>query len=87
MNAASAILDRPSAEVGSVLSVILGKTATNWCAYTPDDIGVIVATGQTRDEVVENFRSALRSHLEVMADEGLPVPIIAELVIQETAAV
>lgn len=87
MNAASAILDRPSVEVGSVLSVILEKTATNWCAYTPDDIGVIVATGQTRDEVVENFRSALRSHLEVMADEGLPVPIIAELVIQETAAV
>lgn len=87
MNAVSAILDRPSAEVGSVLSVILEKTATNWCAYTPDDIGVIVATGQTRDEVVENFRSALRSHLEVMADEGLPVPIIAELVIQETAAV
>lgn len=87
MNAASATLDRQSMEVGSVLSVILEKTATNWCAYTPDEIGVIVATGQTRDEVVENFRSALRSHLEVMADEGLPVPIITGLAIQETATV
>jgi len=87
MSIAGAILDRRGAGAGTVLSVILEKTATNWCAYTPDDIGVIVATGQTRDEVVENFRSALRSHLGVMSDEGLPVPVITELAIQETAAV
>jgi predicted RNase H-like HicB family nuclease len=86
MNTAGATLDRQNAGAESVLSVILEKTATNWCAYTPDDIGVVVATGQTRDEVVENFRSALRSHLEVMADEGLPVPAITELAIKETAA-
>lgn len=87
MNTAGAILDRRDAEAESVLSVILEKTATNWCTYTPDDIGIVVATGQTHDEVVENFRSALRSHLEVMADEGLPVPIITGLAIKETAAV
>jgi len=87
MKTAYPILDKQNAGAASVLSVILEKTATNWCAYTPDDIGVVVATGQTRDEVVENFRSALRSHLEVMADEGLPVPIITALAIQETATV
>lgn len=87
MSATGAVLDRRNAEAGFVLSVILEKTATNWCAYTPDDIGVVVATGRTRDEVVDNFRSALRSHLEVMADEGLPVPVITEMVIQETSAV
>ena len=72
---------------GVLLTVVLEKTATNWCAYTPDDIGVVVATGQTRDEVVENFRSALRSHLEVMAEEGLPVPTVSGLEIRELAAV
>lgn len=87
MNATGAVLDRRNAEVGFVLSVILEKTPTNWCAYTPDDIGVVVATGRTRDEVVENFRSALRSHLEFMAEEGLPVPVITELAIRETATV
>ena len=86
MSTMGATLDRREADE-TVLTVILEKTTTNWCAYTPDDIGVVVATGQTRDEVVENFRSALRSHLAVMTEEGLPVPIITGLAIQETAAV
>jgi len=76
---------QPLAEM--VLTVILEKTPTNWCAFTPDDIGVVVATGKTRDEVVENFRSALRSHLETMEDEGLSAPIVTGLEIREMAAV
>lgn len=81
----STLVAERNAVMGTVLSVVLERTASNWCAFTPDDIGVVVATGQTRDEVVTNFRSALRSHLEVMAEEGLPVPIIRELEIRETA--
>ncbi len=80
-------MNRPDAEAACILSVIMEKTATNWCAYTPDDIGIVVATGQTRDEVVENFRAALRSHLEVMAEERLPVPLVSGLEIRELAAV
>lgn len=81
------VLNEQEVVNGGMLTVVLEKTATNWCAYTPDDIGVVVATGQTRDEVVESFRSALRSHLEVMAEEGLPVPIVSGLEIRELAAV
>jgi len=80
-------LNEQEAVTAAVLTVVLEKTVSNWCAYTPDDIGVIVATGRTRDEVVENFRSALKSHLEVMADEGLSVPTISRLEIREMTAV
>ena len=83
----SALFAEREAVAETVLTVILEKTPSNWCAYTPDDIGVVVATGQTRDEVVENFRSALRSHLEVMAEEGLPVPNVRGLEIRESAPV
>ena len=83
----SVILNERQSMAEMVVTVMLEKTPTNWCAYTPDDIGVVVATGNTRDEVVENFRSALRSHLETMEDEGLPVPSITGLDIREMASV
>lgn len=69
------------------LTVIVERAGQNWCAYTPDDIGVVVATGQTREETLENFRAALKTHLEVMREEGLPTPDVAELSIRETMLV
>ena len=69
------------------LTVIVERAGNNWCAHTPDDIGVVVATGQTRPQTIENFRVALRTHLEVMQEDGLPTPDVTELEIRETVAV
>ncbi len=66
--------------------MVLDKADNNWCAFTPDDIGVIVATGATCDEAVTEFRSALRFHLESMRREGLPVPDVRELEVRELIA-
>jgi predicted RNase H-like HicB family nuclease len=65
------------------LNVILEQTESNWCAFTPDDIGVVASTGKNRDEAIQSFRAALRGHLEAMQAEGLPVPAIENLNIQE----
>ncbi len=71
--------------VGS-LTVVVERAGNNWCAYTPDDIGVVVATGPTRAETIKNFRSALKTHLDVMREDGLPTPDVTELEIRETVA-
>ena len=69
------------------LTVILERAGNNWCAYTPDDIGVVVATGPTREETIANFRSALKTHLEVMREDGLPTPDVTALEVREMVAV
>jgi predicted RNase H-like HicB family nuclease len=69
-----------------IVNVILEKTASNWCAFTPDDIGVIFTTAPSRDEVIESFRAALRSHLEAMLVEGLEPPTVDSLNVQELVA-
>ncbi|MDQ2731901.1 MAG: type II toxin-antitoxin system HicB family antitoxin [Armatimonadota bacterium] len=45
----------------------------NWSAYSPDVPGC-ASTGKTRTETKENFRRALRLHLEGLAEDGLPIP-------------
>jgi len=65
------------------MNVILEKADSNWCAYTPDDGFCIVATGRTRDKVIEQFQGALFQHLEAMKSEGLEVPDVTELEIRE----
>ena len=69
------------------VDVIVERTGNNWCAYTPDDIGVVVATGPTREKTIENLREALRTHLEVMREDGLPTPDVTGLEIREIVAV
>ena len=69
------------------LTVILEMTASNWCAFMPDDIGVIFTTAPSREEVIESFRAALTVHLDAMREEGLNPPTIDHLNIQETVAV
>lgn len=68
------------------LTVMLEQGPNNWGAYTPDDIGCIIATAATRDEVIKQFRSALAFHLQVMREEGMPTPDVTELEIRETVA-
>ncbi len=69
------------------LTVIVERAAGSWCAYTPDDIGVVVATGPNRDETIGKFRPALRSHSSTMRDEGLSVPNVTQLEVREMSAV
>jgi predicted RNase H-like HicB family nuclease len=69
------------------LNVILERTSTNWCAFTPDDIGVVFSTAAARDEVIDNFRVALKARLDAMKADGIPVPHIDKLNIQELVAI
>lgn len=65
------------------LTVIVEQGTRNWGAYTPDDIGSVIATGRTRDDTLDNFRGALRSHLTYLRQQGQPVPDVTELDVQE----
>jgi predicted RNase H-like HicB family nuclease len=53
--------------------VIVEKGESSYGAYSPDVPGC-VAVGDTREEVLQRFREALREHLELMRDEHLPLP-------------
>jgi predicted RNase H-like HicB family nuclease len=65
------------------ITVVLEQTKNNWGAYTPDDIGSVIATGKTREETIENFRSALHFHLEGLRETGLAAPDVTELELRE----
>jgi predicted RNase H-like HicB family nuclease len=54
-------------------AVVIEKSMRNYGAYAPDVPGC-VAMGRTWDEVVDHLRDALIAHLEVLRDEGLPIP-------------
>lgn len=64
--------------------VVLEKTDNHWGAFTPDDIGCMVACGDTRDETLALFREALQSHLRAMRDSGLLVPVMTAIEVRET---
>ena len=68
------------------MNLVLEKTASNGCAFTPDDIGVVFTRASSRDEVIERFREALRSHLESMHSEGMETPEVDNLNLQEIVA-
>ena len=42
-----------------IVSVILEKTETNWCAYTPDDFGVVIS-GEAVLELDDKEKVTLR---------------------------
>jgi predicted RNase H-like HicB family nuclease len=54
-------------------TVILEKGPNNWSAYVPDLPGCI-ATGDTREEVLDVLREAIEFHLEGMRLNGERVP-------------
>ena len=66
------------------ITVVLEQTPNNWGAFTPDDIGCVIACGDTREETLRLFQNALVSHLEAMRQEGRSVPEITGLEIHET---
>lgn len=53
--------------------VIIEKTDHNYSAYLPDIPGC-VATGATKDEVINNLKEALILHVEGLKEDGLPIP-------------
>ncbi len=53
--------------------VIIEKGETSYGAYSPDIPGC-VAVGDTREEVEQRMREALRSRLQMMREEHLPFP-------------
>lgn len=53
--------------------VVLERAENNWGAYSPHVPGCI-ATAPTREEAIEQFRSALEFHLEGLREDGLPEP-------------
>jgi predicted RNase H-like HicB family nuclease len=54
-------------------AVIIESGPENYSAYSPDVPGC-VATGETLEEVKENFQGALEFHIEGLRLAGLPVP-------------
>ena len=53
--------------------IVIEKTRRNYSAFSPDLPGCI-ATGETRSEVEERMRDAIRMHLDGMREDGLPIP-------------
>ena len=53
--------------------VILEKAENNWAAYSPDVPGCI-ATGSTPEETLQEYKGALRMHLNGLVEDGLPIP-------------
>lgn len=53
--------------------VVFEKSSTGYSAYVPDLPGCI-STGATKEETKRNIQEAIELHLEVMAEDGLPIP-------------
>jgi predicted RNase H-like HicB family nuclease len=47
---------------------------SNFCGYVLDMPGAVVATGATVDEVTDRLREALEMHLELLREDGRPIP-------------
>ena len=53
--------------------IIVEKANGNYSAYCPDLPGC-VATGNTREEVLERMKEAIKLHLEGMKEDEISVP-------------
>ena len=54
-------------------TVIYERGQTNWGAYVPDLPGC-VSIGDTLAEVQENIKEAIELYLEVLKEDGQPIP-------------
>jgi predicted RNase H-like HicB family nuclease len=53
--------------------VVIEKADGNYSAYSPDLPGC-AATGDTKDEALQNMRGAIAMHLEGLREDGEPIP-------------
>ena len=65
---------------------MLEEGPNNCGAYNPDDIGCVIVTAPTREEVITQFRSALDFHVRGMREDGTETPGVTELEIREMVA-
>ena len=54
-------------------TVVIEKAPGNYATYVPDLPGC-VATGSTRESVLEEMREAIAFHIESLREHGEPVP-------------
>ena len=54
-------------------TIVIEKGPTSYGAYVPDLPGCIAAA-ETIEEVSDLIREAVVSHLEMLAEDGLPIP-------------
>ena len=54
-------------------TVVIEKSPNNFAAYVPDLPGC-VATGSTREELLDEIREAIVFHIESLREHGEPVP-------------
>ena len=54
--------------------VVVEKGANSFGAYVPDLPGCI-ATGESRDEVLNLIREAIELHIEGLREDGQPIPV------------
>ena len=55
-------------------TIVIEQGDTGFGAYVPDLPGCVAAAG-TREEAVKLIHEALEEHLQVLRDEGIPVPL------------
>jgi predicted RNase H-like HicB family nuclease len=55
-------------------AVVIEQANGNYSAYVPDLPGC-VATGASVADVERDIRDAIRSHIDGLKDDGLPVPV------------
>lgn len=53
--------------------VVVERSEGNFSAYLPDLPGC-VATGDTKDEALQNMRGAIAMHIKGLKEDGLPIP-------------
>ena len=54
-------------------AIVIEKAASNYAAYVPDLPGC-VAAADTREEAVKLIHEAIEQHIQLLREEGLPVP-------------
>ena len=54
-------------------TVVIERSPNNFAAYVPDLPGC-VATGSTREELLDEIREAIAFHIEGLREHGEPVP-------------
>ena len=66
------------------LTVVVEKAQENWGAYAPDLEDAVIATGDMREEAIQNFRDALLDLFDYKREQGRVVPDVMALEVRDT---
>ena len=55
-------------------AIVIERGETSYAAYVPDLPGCVAAV-ETRDEAVKLIHEAIEQHIQLLRDDGLPVPL------------